>query len=154
MINYNGKDPDQIKKILNGAIEAMEKAEVSAEDLEKHLAEFGIPKEKFEEYKKLLQEITGKTETLEEKQKRLKKEIENFDASHVVKQSEAWGKVASSIGSAAYAMQSIRSIIDTWTNPDMSVWDKLLSTMMSITFLLPSLKAAWSGVNSVIELGT
>jgi hypothetical protein len=52
---------------------------------------------------------------------------------------QAFVTIAQSIGNVASAINTLKGLIDTWNNDDMSFGDKLLSTFTSLGMVIPML---------------
>lgn len=53
---------------------------------------------------------------------------------------------AQMISSAAFALSSLTSAVETFQNPDMSAWDKIVSISMSVGMVLPTLIMGFGGL--------
>jgi hypothetical protein len=52
------------------------------------------------------------------------------------------------------AMNSLSSVMDTISNPDMSGWEKFTSITLSLSMAVPMLINGWKSLNSVINMET
>ena len=74
----------------------------------------------------------------------LKNLLNEFNPQHVVRTSEALGALAGMAGSAVTAINGIISIFKSWTNPDLSGWEKVSATLSGFAMIIP-------GVISIIR---
>ena len=74
----------------------------------------------------------------------LKNLLNEFNPQHVVRTSEALGALAGMAGSAVTAINGIISIFKSWTNPDLSGWEKVSATLSGFAMITP-------GVISIIR---
>lgn len=59
--------------------------------------------------------------------------------------------VTSALSGAYMAIQSIQSLGSIWSNDDLTTGEKLLSTLMSISMIIPGITSAWGGYKSMME---
>lgn len=72
-----------------------------------------------------------------EKASILKNLLNEFNPQHVVRTSEALGALAGMAGSAVTAINGIISIFKSWTNPDLSGWEKVSATLSGVAMVIP-----------------
>lgn len=119
-------------------IQSLEKAGISAKDLEKIMRQFGQGgivdkiKTSFKEQKKATDELSAS-------QERLKQAFANFQPAHNFTGIERMTAMASALSSVAMAAMSVKTIFSSWANEDMSFGEKLTSSLMGLGMLWPSL---------------
>lgn len=64
-------------------------------------------------------------------------------------QIEIFTKLASTIGQCTFALQSFDSMVKTISDPDISAWEKLLSVVMNLSFMTPSLLQGVGAINNI-----
>lgn len=146
-----GKDNLGIKdveKALNDTINKMTEGTIDATNYQRTLkALFGEKKgqvliEQFEQLK-------ANGASTDEIMKRLKETMAGFNPVHIVRTYEALGAMAGVAGTAAMAINSIKSLWSTWTNPDASGWEKLSSTLMTFSMIVPGITSGMKSLGTV-----
>jgi hypothetical protein len=56
--------------------------------------------------------------------------------------------------SAASAWTMFGQVVDTWSSPDISIWEKLTSTIMTLSMLLPTCVTLMGALKSITTLDT
>ena len=84
-------------------------------------------------------------------QDELNNKMNNFNPSHMIGGLERLTSAASAMGSMAMMGQSISSMIDSWSNADLSFGEKLSTTFMSLSMLIPGTISAVKGLNTVLQ---
>lgn len=87
------------------------------------------------------------------KAKALQRLLNSFNPGHIVRLSEAFSGLVGFLGSTVTIGNSIKSMLISLGNPDLSGWEKFSSVIMGITIILPSAKAAFEGLNTAIQGG-
>lgn len=59
--------------------------------------------------------------------------------------------VTSAFSGMSMALQAFQSLGNIWNNDDLSTGEKIVSTMMTLSMLLPSLSSAYAGIKTAIE---
>jgi hypothetical protein len=83
-------------------------------------------------------------------QDELQNKLNNFNPSHMVTGLERIVSLASSLGSVVMMGQAFSNMINSWSNSDLSFGEKLSTTLMSISMIVPSAISAFKGLNTVL----
>ena len=110
---------------------------LSPSQFKKFIANLELGKKKEEELLIIQQELTNK--------------LNNFNPSHMITGLERLTSAASAMGSVAMMGQSISSMINSWNNADLSFGEKLSTTFMSLSMLIPGTISAIKGLNTALQ---
>jgi hypothetical protein len=83
-------------------------------------------------------------------QDELNNKMNSFNPSHMIGGLERLTSAASAMGSVAMMGQSISSMINSWGNADLSFGEKLSTTFMSLSMLIPGTISAIKGLNTAL----
>lgn len=143
------KTPEAFKKGLSGVISALKESEISGKDLEKILKKMGQGAS-VTKIKKSYKDLAKEMEQLKQKQEAVNRAVKEFNPKHISGKIESITKVAAGFGQVAMSIQSARSMLETWNNEDMTTGEKLVSTLMSISMIVPSIIGSFKSFNSVL----
>jgi hypothetical protein len=104
----------------------------------------------FKKFLSNLEEGKNKEKELITIQDELNNKMNNFNPSHMIGGLERLTSVASAMGSVAMMGQSISSMINSWSNADLSFGEKLSTTFMSLSMLIPGTVSAIKGLNTAL----
>ena len=150
---------NELNSALDGLREALQKAQIPAKDLEKILTKLGSGKTVSaikSDYQKLNKEtalLAKRTEELRNKQSQLNKMVNEFNPTHVVTGLERIAKTAAGLGQVAMMAQSLRAVFSAWSNDDLSFGEKITTTLMSLSMLIPSVIGAIKNLNTATAVG-
>lgn len=128
--------------------EVLKDLKIDTKDFGKVLKE--INPERYKALKENAEAAKKATEQLGEMQKKVNKSINDFKPKHTSSAIEQYTQLASTLGKVAMAATSVRSIFQTWGNDDLSFGEKITSSFMSISMLVPSVVSAFSGLKNVL----
>lgn len=155
------RGPKQTTAAIQKLIKIISNAKIETKDLEKYLKSIGYPEEKLQNYLKLLKEQKQNAKEAAEAQETLNNAVKNFKPQHKIAFSEGVVSLASACGSAVMALESLKSIIETVSDPEATGWEKFSAILMGFSMIVPSLMSAFSGfgkviagVNQIVESGT
>lgn len=155
------RGPKQTTAAIQKLIKIISNAKIETKDLEKYLKSIGYPEEKLQNYLKLLKEQKQNAKEAAEAQETLNNAVKNFKPQHKIAFSEGIVSLASACGSAVMALESLKSIIETVSDPEATGWEKFSAVLMGFSMIVPSLMSAFSGfgkviagVNQIVESGT
>lgn len=155
------RGPQQTTAAIQKLIKIISNAKIETKDLEKYLKSIGYPEEKLQNYLKLLKEQKQNAKEAAEAQETLNNAVKNFKPQHKIAFSEGVVSLASACGSAVMALESLKSIMETISDPESTRWEKFSAVLMGFSMIVPSLMSAFSGfgkviagVNQIVELGT
>lgn len=123
-------------KAMAELIKYLQKAKIPAKDLEKILGKLGQGKN-VNNLKKNYKTLGNDLERLKQKQIELNESANKFNPTHVVTGIERISKTAAGLGQLAMTVSSIRSMFAAWNNDDLSFGEKLTTTLMSISMIVP-----------------
>lgn len=155
------RGPKQTTAAIQKLIKIISNAKIETKDLEKYLKSIGYPEEKLQNYLKLLKEQKQNAKEAAEAQETLNNAVKNFKPQHKIAFSEGIVSLASACGSAVMALESLKSIMETVSDPEATRWEKFSAVLMGFSMIVPSLMSAFSGfgkviagVNQIVESGT
>lgn len=136
-------------------ISAFEILDEVLKDLKIDTKDFGnvlkeINPERYKALKENVEAAKKATEQLGEMQKRVNKSINDFKPKHNSSTIEQYTQLASTLGKVAMAATSVRSLFQAWGNDDLSFGEKITTSFMSISMLVPSIISAFSGLKNVL----
>lgn len=141
----------QLSKALDEIATKLKTAKIPAKDLENILKKLGQGKA-VSAIKTGYKDLGKAAEDLKNKQEQVNLAVAGFNPKHVVSGIEAITKTAAGMGQLAMAVSSVRSVFQAWSNDDLSVGEKITTTIMSLSMALPmligglnSIKAAYAG---------
>ena len=157
------RESQQMKDALDLALTASPEDMVTAfeilddvlKDLKIDTKDFGnvlkeINPERYKALKENAEAAKKATEQLGEMQKKVNKSINDFKPKHTSSAIEQYTQLASTLGKVAMAATSVRSIFQAWGNEDLSFGEKIITSFMSISMLVPSVVSAFSGLKNVL----
>ena len=106
------------------------------------------------ELKQMFLELKQTEEEAEENAKTLKAQIDNFNPQHVIAMSEAFGNLASGVTSAYAIINSVKSVIASLKDEDLSVWEKFGTIISGIMIIGPNLASLGKSVKAVGTFAT
>lgn len=145
-------DTDKIQDALLNLVLSFDKATINGKD-------FGIVLQSLHgksvaELKQMFLELNQTEEEAEENAKTLKAQIDSFNPQHVITVSEAFGNLASSVMSAYAIINSVKSIISSLGDEDLSAWEKFGSVISGIMVIGPNIAALGKSVKAVGTFAT
>lgn len=87
----------------------------------------------------------------EENQKNLESSGKAFDVTHIVTGTQAFAAMTAAIGQTSTAINALRSLFTVWNNEDLSFGEKITSSLMSVSMLLPSAIGLFNNFKTAIE---
>ena len=142
------KTPEEMSRALESVIDVTKKAKIETKDFGNVLKE--INPERYKALKENAEAAKKATEQLGEMQKRVNKSINDFKPKHNSSTIEQYTQLASTLGKVAMAATSVRSLFQAWGNDDLSFGEKITTSFMSISMLVPSIISAFSGLKNVL----
>lgn len=143
------KDTDALKNNIGKIIEKIQGLKFTS----KELKDMGISlsPSQFKKFLQNLEDGKNKTKELTQIQDELTNKLNNFNPAHMISGLERLTSAASAMGSVAMMGQSISSMINTWNNTDLSFGEKLSTTFMSLSMLIPGTISAIKGLNTALQ---
>ena len=147
---FKTRSADAFKSNVSGVMEALKEAKIPAKDLEKILSSMG----QGSNVKKLRENYTAlnkDTKNLKTSQDKLNKALQEFSPKHTVSGLEKITSAAAGLGQVAMLAQSCRSIFSAWNNDDLSIGEKLTTTIMGISMAIPAAVGAFKSLNTALN---
>ena len=155
-INSIGKDttPEQMGQILTPLIESCREAGGDVEALIQKMRLILDPENKnpevFDNLINKAKEMGAEfARTKQEEDKVLNPTEEPIAVSKFDKVSGALTGIASNAAKVAMAYNSLKSVVNIWTDKDASIMDKIMTTLMSLTMIVPILTGAMSALKMI-----
>lgn len=106
------------------------------------------------ELKQMFLELNQTEEEAEENAKTLKAQIDSFNPQQVITVSEAFGNLAGSVMSAYAIINSVKSVITSLNDEDLSAWEKFGAVILSIMVIGPNIAAFGKSIKAVGTFAT
>ena len=155
-MNSIGKDttPEQMGQILTPLIESCREAGGDVEALIQKMRLILDPENKnpevFDNLINKAKEMGAEfVRTKQEEDKVLNPTEEPIAVSKFDKVSGALTGIASNAAKVAMAYNSLKSVVNIWTDKDASIMDKIMTTLMSLTMIVPVLTGAMSALKMI-----
>lgn len=149
---FKSRSAVAFKKNISEVMKILKSAKIPAKDLEKILSSMGQNKN-IKNIKDQYKNLGKETKDLENRQRNLQKAIEEFNPKHVVSGIERITQTAAGLGQVAMAASSLRSIFQAWNNDDLSLGEKITTTFMSISMLVPAVIGSIKSLNIALNGG-
>lgn len=152
----DGGKPKEVSQAFKQLAEVLKNTTVEGKNAANALEQMGRSTSKsmkqakgdIQAHGKALKQWGQATKEAKEAQEGLNQAVINFKPVHKIPLTQSIISLASACGSAAMALQSFNSMMQTLSDPDISGWEKFTSVLFSISMIVP-------GVSSVLRgLGT
>lgn len=138
---------DKIQDALTNLMESFDKATINGENFGTVLQ--SLHGKSIAELKQMFLDLGLSEEKAEENAKTLKAQIDSFNPQHVITVSEAFGNLAGSIMSAYTIINSVKSIISSLSDEDLSAWEKFGTVISGIMVIGPNIAAFGKSTTSI-----
>lgn len=141
---------EEVKKALTQVkIEGQNVGKVLKTNLgqEKHITKVT---KKVKELNKEQQKTTEIQKDLEKNTEKINKAVKNFNPQHIMGGTEAFLKLTGAASGAVMGVQQLINLVDVWNNQDLSIGEKITSTIMALTMGVPMILQA---VGSMKQFG-
>ena len=98
-----------------------------------------------------IKDLIKKMLELENGTKRVEKRISSFNPKPKITGIQTITSFAGALGQVSTALRAITSLTETWNNQDLTFGEKLTSSFMSISMLIPSVMSSFSGFSTVMH---
>ena len=142
---------DQMDEAIKNLKDGLKAAKIEGKDFENILK--GFHGNKISTLSQAMETLKNNESDAATKAEALQRLLNSFNPGHIVRLSEAFGGLVGFLGSTVTIGNSVKSILMSLGDPDLSGWEKFSSIMMGVTTILPSAKAAFEGLNAVIQGG-
>lgn len=106
------------------------------------------------ELKQMFLELNQTEEEAEENAKTLKAQLDSFNPQHVITVSEAFGNLAGGIMSCYTIINSVKSVITSLNDEDLSAWEKFGAVISGIMVIGPNIAALGKSMKTVGTFAT
>ena len=142
---------DQMDEAIKNLKDGLKAAKIEGKDFENILK--GFHGNKIPTLSQAMETLKNNESDAATKAEALQRLLNSFNPGHIVRLSEAFGGLVGFLGSTVTIGNSVKSILMSLGDSDLSGWEKFSSIMMGVTTILPSAKAAFEGLNAVIQGG-
>ena len=149
----SAKGPEELEKILKEIREEIGKGSSGMKEMQGLVKGF-TGTSNFLNLDNALKSVKNNTELVKKKLIELQQAANNLNFAHIATKSEVFSKMAGSISSFGFSLQSLNSAIKTLQNPDITGWEKFLSVLTSVSFGLPMLFSSIKGTVDAFGMGT
>lgn len=146
---YNAKDAEAFNVALKRMQDAMKGVKIGGKDLSKIVKELN-PKS-YKEFEAILKRLKKEEDNLIKAQKELNGALAGFNPEHFVTGTERLVTMASAMGQVAMMGQSISSMISAWGNEDLTFGEKLTTTFMSLSMIIPGVISTFNSLKTMIS---
>lgn len=145
-------DTDKIQDALLNLVQSFDEATINGKDFLTVLQ--SLHGKSVAELKQIFIELGLSEEQAEENAKTLKTQIDSFNPQHVITVSEAFGNLAGGIMSCYTIINSVKSIIASLSDEDLSAWEKFGAIISGITVIGPNIAALGKSMKTVGTFAT
>lgn len=146
---YDAKDSKAFNTALNQMQKAMKGVKIGGQDLNKIVKELN-PKS-YKEFEAILKRLSKEEANLAKAQKELNNALVGFNPQHFITGTERIVAMASAMGQVAMMGQSISSMLSAWNNEDLTFGEKLTTTFMSLSMLIPGVISSFNSLKTMIS---
>lgn len=151
---FNKKDPKEkinalqeiLKKLGTACGAGAEGLENIAKEMQEVLQASGRSKEDLDQEAQKIRELTDETNNLKQSEEQRRKAEEEGDGQQK-KRSQGLTKLVGLLGRTAMAYNSLKSVVNVWNDDDADIMDKIMSTFMSMSMILPILTGKYGALN-------
>lgn len=146
-----------LKKRIEGVRKALTQVKIEGQNVgkvlktnlgqEKHITKVT---KKVKELNKEQQKTTEIQEDLEKNTKKINKAVKDFNPKHIMGGTEAFLKLTGAASGAVMGVQQLINLVDVWNSQDLSIGEKITSTIMALTMGVPMILQA---VGSMKQFG-
>ena len=140
------KGPDELKQSFADLEKALHNTELKGKDIRKILTELH-GKNIADLYNNMEQFANGTAEA-EKKVSALQKMLQEFQPTHIVRMSEAFGALGGIAGNTVSIIRSVSSAAQALSNPDLSGWEKFTTVLTSVSMIIPGLMSMMRGLGT------
>lgn len=145
-------DADKIQDALLNLVQSFDEATINGKDFLTVLQ--SLHGKSVAELKQIFIELGLSEEQAEENAKTLKTQIDSFNPQHVITVSEAFGNLAGGIMSCYTIINSVKSIIASLNDEDLSAWEKFGTIISGIMVIGPNVAALGRSMKTVGTFAT
>ena len=79
--------------------------------------------------------------------------MDNFNPQKIIRMSEAFGNLTGLMTGFGFGLRSLKSTIETISNPELSGWEKFSSLLISLPMVLTSFNNVWKNTTNLMNFG-
>ena len=128
--------------------EDLKKCKIETKDFAKFLR--AIHGKEIDEISMKMKQLRTNTQQAEQKARTLQKLFNEFNPTHTIRMSEALGSLTGMMSSAVMIGNSLKSMFNAITNPDLSGWDRFSTILTGLTMIIPSTISLLNGLGTVL----
>ena len=147
---YKAGSKKDVQIAINNLIKILNRTKIEGQDLAKILNNMGEGKS-VRAMQQAYKELQTDTEKLKQQQEQLNAAFAAFNPTHIVTGIERITATASLMGQVAMMATSLRSIFQAWSNDDLSFGEKLTTTLMSLSMIIPGVLSAYKSLTTVLQ---
>lgn len=144
------KNIDQLKLAFDKLKAQLQDSKVEFKDIEELLKV--INGANFDNFIKHVKAGTGAIRGMRQEAGNMNRALASFNPTHVVTGIEQITKVAASLGQTAMVIQSLRSMFQAWQNDDLSIGEKITTSLMSVSMLVPGLIGIFNNLTTALNI--
>ena len=126
----------------------LKKCKIETKDFAKFLR--AIHGKEIDEISMKMKQLRTNTQQAEQKARTLQKLFNEFNPTHTIRMSEALGSLTGMMSSAVMIGNSLKSMFNAITNPDLSGWDRFSTILTGLTMIIPSTISLLNGLGTVL----
>lgn len=144
---FNAAQPKDFTAALLKLQKALGTVNINANNIAQTLQEMNPVA--FKELKGLLDQLVTDEVELKNVNDQLMQSLENFNPTHLVSGVERLSQAAAAMGQIAMMASSITMLINTWGDENATIGEKLTTSLMSISMIIPSIISSVNSLNTL-----
>ena len=128
--------------------ENLKKCKIETKDFAKFLR--AIHGKEIDEISMKMKQLRTNTQQAEAKARTLQKLFNEFNPMHTIRMSEALGSLTGMMSNAVMIGNSLKSMFNAITNPDLSGWERFSTILTGLTMIIPSTISLLNGLGSIL----
>lgn len=146
---FNAAQPEDFETALEQVQEALGEVDITADNVTQTMRDMNPVA--FKELKVLLDQLVTDEVELKSVNDQLLQSLDNFNPSHLITGVERLTAAAAAMGQISMMASSINSLISTWGDENATFGEKLSTSLMSISLLVPGLISSFNSLNTVLQ---
>ena len=144
----NSASLTQLQKNFHLIEENLKKCQIETKDFAKFLR--AIHGKEIDEISMKMKQLRTNTQQAEAKARTLQKLFNEFNPMHTIRMSEALGSLTGMMSNAVMIGNSLKSMFNAITNPDLSGWERFSTILTGLTMIIPSAISLLNGLGTVL----
>ena len=146
---FDAATPEAFQLELSDIQNLLNTVDINTDNLAQTLRQ--LNPQSFQELEILLNRVVKEEEELQGINERLMQSLNNFNPTHLVSGIERLTQAAAAAGQVAMMVSSITSFLSTWNDENATIGEKLTTSLMSLSMLVPGLIGAFNSLNVVLQ---